>query len=56
MSEEYDAQVHDLVVKMIPVVKKRITRAVERSREDVEYELVTLASLFIARDALERAS
>ena len=54
MSAEVDASIHDLVDNLIPVVKKRILRALERSREDVEFELVTLASLFTIRDNLKR--
>jgi len=54
MSAEVDASIRDLVDNLIPVVKKRILRALERSREDVEFELVTLASLFTVRDGLKR--
>jgi hypothetical protein len=54
MSAEVDASIGDLVDNLIPVVKKRILRALERSREDVEFELVTLASLFTIRDGLKR--
>jgi hypothetical protein len=53
MSTEVDASIRDLVDNLIPVVKKRILRALERSREDVEFELVTLASLFTIRDGLK---
>jgi len=42
------------VENLIPVVKKRILRALERSREDVEFELVTLASLYTIQDGLKR--
>jgi hypothetical protein len=54
MSFEVDQSVKDLVDNLIPVVKKRILVALDRSREDVEFELVTLASLFTIRDGLER--
>jgi hypothetical protein len=54
MSAEIDASIRDLVENLIPVVKKRILRALDRSREDVEFELVTLASLFTIEDGLRR--
>ena len=54
MSAEVDDSVRSLADNMIPVVKKRILRALERSREDVEFELVTLASLFTIREGLRR--
>lgn len=54
MNEEIDAPVRSLVENLIPVVKKRVLRALERSREDVEFELVTLASLFTIRENLRR--
>ena len=52
MSAEIDASIRDLVDNLIPVVKKRILRALDHSREDVEFELSTLASLFTIQDAL----
>lgn len=53
MSDEIDAPVRSLVENLIPVVKKRVLRALERSREDVEFELVTLASLFTIKEHLQ---
>lgn len=54
MSTEIDSSIRDLVDNLIPVVKRRVLTALERSREDVEFELVTLASLFTTRDAVAR--
>ncbi len=54
MSSELDQSTKDLVDNLIPVVKRRILIALDRSREDVEFELVALASLFTIRDGLER--
>ncbi len=54
MSSELDRSIKDLTENLIPVVKRRILIAVDRSREDVEFELMTLASLFTIRDGLER--
>lgn len=56
MSREVDASIRDLVDNLIPVVKRRILRSLDRSREDVEFELVTLASLFTIREGLRRDS
>lgn len=53
MSSELDQSAKDLVDNLIPIVKKRILVALDRSREDVEFELVTLASLFTIGDGLE---
>ncbi len=52
MTAEVDSSIRELVDNLIPVVKKRILIALERSREDVEFEPVTLASLFTIRDGL----
>lgn len=54
MSAEVDASLRDLVANLIQVVKRSILGALERSREDVEFELVTLASLLTISEALER--
>ncbi len=54
MSADIDSSLRDLTANLIPVVKRRILRALERSREDVEFELVTLASLFTIAEALEK--
>ncbi len=53
MSAEVDQSIKKLVDNLIPVVKKRILIALDRSREDVEFELVTLASLFTIRNGVE---
>ena len=50
---EVDRAVEDSVDNLIPVVKKRIVAALERSREDVEFEIMTLASLFAVSDGLK---
>lgn len=52
MTAEVDSSIRELVDNLIPIVKRRILIALERSREDVEFELVTLASLFTIRDGL----
>lgn len=52
MSTEIDASIRDLVDNLIPIAKKRIMRALERSREDVEFELATLANLFTIKEDL----
>jgi hypothetical protein len=54
MSSELDQSIKDLVDNLIPVVKRQILIALDRSREDVEFELVTPASLFAVRDGMER--
>ena len=54
MSYEVERAVEDLVENLIPVVKKRILAALGRSREDVEFEIMTLASLFTVKEGLER--
>jgi len=53
MSAEVDEPIRSLVDNLIPVVKKRVLRALERSREDVEFELITLASLLTIREGLK---
>lgn len=55
MSSEIDASIVDLVDNLIPVAKKRILRALERSREDVEFELATLADLFIIKEGFGKS-
>ena len=54
MSVEIDRSIQDLVVNPIPIVKKRVLSSLERAREDVEFELATLANLFTIRDGLEQ--
>jgi len=44
MSSETDSAVCEVVDLLIPVVKRRVLRAMERSREDVEFEMATLAN------------
>ena len=51
---EDDQLVRQLVSDMIPVVKRRIGIALERSRENVEEELSTLADLLSLEDHLNR--
>jgi hypothetical protein len=51
---EADRAVKDLVDGLTPVVKRRILIALERSREDVEFEITTLANLFTVSDKLAR--
>lgn len=52
MSAEIDEAICDLVNNLIPIVKKRILRSLERSREDVEFELATLANLLTIQERL----
>ena len=52
MSGEIDRAICDLVNSLIPVVKKRVLRALERSREDVEFELATLSDLLTIQERL----
>ncbi len=54
MSAAVDSSLRDLTANLTPVVKRRVFKALERSREDVEFELVTLASLYTIADALNR--
>ena len=54
MSTEIDRAAEELVDNLIPVVKKRILVALNRSREDVEFEIMTLAGLLTVRDGLRR--
>ena len=54
LSAAADSPLRDLTASLIPVVKRRVFKALERSREDVEFELVTLASLYTIADALNR--
>ena len=53
MSAEVDEAIRSLVGNLIPLVKRRILTSLDRSREDVEFEIVTLASLMTVRDGLE---
>ena len=52
MSTDIDRAICDLVNNLIPVVKKRILRALERSPEDVEFELATLSNLLTIQERL----
>jgi hypothetical protein len=54
MSVEVDESIRRLVDSLVPVVKKGARRALERSREDVEFELMTLASLLTIQRGLGR--
>ena len=54
ISAELDSSLRALVDNLIPVVKRRVLGALERSRENVEFELVTLASLYTIARALNR--
>ena len=51
-SEEIDRDVCDVVHRLVPIAKARILRAMERSREDVEFEIATLANLLTIRTEL----
>jgi hypothetical protein len=52
MSAEIDRNVCEVVDRLIPIVKGRVLRAMERSREDVEFEISTLANLLTIRAEL----
>jgi hypothetical protein len=52
MSAEIDRNVCEVVDRLIPIVKGRVLRAMERSREDVEFEISTLANLLAIRAEL----
>lgn len=52
MSAEIDEAICALVNNLVPVVKKRVLRALDRSREDVEFELATLANLLTIQERL----
>ncbi len=54
MSAEIDDRLGEITEAMIPMVKKRVLAAMERSREDVESEIATLANLFTIRDSLRK--
>jgi len=54
MKSGQDRQLYNLVHELIPVVKKRVLMAVEHSREDVEFELATLANLLTIMHLIER--
>jgi hypothetical protein len=50
--EEIDRDVCEVVDRLVPVSKARILRAMERSREDVEFEVATLANLLTIKAQL----
>ncbi len=52
MSAELDTDICDLVTNLIPVVKKRVLRALEHSREDVEFEIATMSNLLTIQERL----
>jgi hypothetical protein len=54
MSAEIDDRLREVAEMMIPILKKRVLVAMERSREDVESEIATLANLFTIRDSMRR--
>ena len=54
--EEIDRDVCEVVDRLVPVVKARILRAMERSREDVEFEMATLANLLTIKAQLCQGS
>ncbi len=47
MSAELDTDICDLVTNLIPVVKKRVLRALEHSRGDLEFEIAPVALVTI---------
>jgi hypothetical protein len=49
-SDETDEEILVLVDRLIPIVKKRVLRALDRSPEDVESEVGTLANLLTIRE------
>lgn len=53
MSTEIDSAVCSFVNNLIPIVKKRVLRSLDRSREDVEFELATLANLLVIQEHLQ---
>jgi hypothetical protein len=53
MSAEIDERLGEIAKVTIPMVKKRVLAAMERSREDVESEMARLANLFTIRDSLQ---
>ena len=54
--EEIDRDVCEVVDRLVPVAKARTLRAMERSREDVEFEIATLANLLTIKAQLCRDS
>jgi hypothetical protein len=52
MSAQDDTRVCGLVNRLIPIVKRRVLQATERSREDVEFELATLANLLTIQEGM----
>ncbi len=55
MSLGVDSDLCELVTRLIPIVKRRVIKALDHSREDVEFELVTLSSLLTTQERLECA-
>ena len=51
-SNLYDKDVRELVDRLIPLAKKRVVLSLDLSPEDVEFELATLADLFVIQDHL----
>jgi hypothetical protein len=54
MMAEDETRVCELVNRLIPVVNRRVLQAIEHSREDVEFELATLANLLTIRESCAR--
>jgi len=54
VSAEIDDRLGEVAEMMKPIVKKRVLVAMERSREDVESGIATLANLFTIGDSLRR--
>ncbi len=55
MRNEDDPRICALVSQLIPIVKRRVLQAMEHSREDVEFEVATLANLFTISQAMNCA-
>jgi len=55
MSAQDDIRVCGLVDRLMPLVKRRVLQATERSREDVEFELATLANLLTIQERMRCA-
>jgi hypothetical protein len=49
-SDETNEKILVLIDRLIPVVKRRVLQALERSPEDVESEIATLANLLTIRE------
>lgn len=54
MSAEDKIRVCELVDRLIPIVERRVLQAIEHSREDVEFELATLANLLTIQESCGR--